>query len=332
MNCGHSLSAYVQHFFTERLVKQLNATPNTIATYRDTFRLLFRYAEAQTGRAPTELRVEDINFKLIEKFLTHYEQKLGNTARSRNTRLAGIRSLFQYISRNEPQLSFHCMKVLAIPTKRHVKRVIDFLNEEEIQALVDTPDCTRFLGRRDRTLLLLMVQTGLRLSEVVNLQVQDIRFGTGAHVWCTGKGRKERITPLRPDTRKALRNWIDERGGEPKDPLFITSRGMRLSHDAVQLLVRNHTVRASEQCPTLVNKRVTPHVLRHTAAMQLLRSGVALTVIALWLGHESVETTQIYIHADTELKERAMARTQPVEGGTDRFRPTDELIKYLDSL
>ena len=329
---SHLLAAYVQHFFTERLVTQQHASPNTIATYRDTFRLLLRYAEAQTGRAPTELQLEDIDAVLVGRFLTFCEQQRGNSARSRNTRLAGIRSFFQYVSRNEPQLSLHCQKVLAIPTKRYIKRMVDYLKEDEIQALVNAPDCTSFLGRRDRTLLLFMVQTGLRLSEVFNLRVQDIQLGTGAHVWCIGKGRKERATPLRPDTRKALRYWIAERNGDPGDPLFITHQRTALSHDAVQCLVRRHAVRASEKCPTLTNKRVTPHVLRHTAAMQLLRSGVPLTVIALWLGHESVETTQIYLHADTEMKERAMARTQPVEGGPDRFRPTDELMAYLESL
>jgi len=332
MKYGHSLSAYVQHFFTERLVKQQNATPNTIATYRDTFRLLLEYAEEKTGHAPTKLRVEQINADLIRRFLTNCEGERRNTARSRNTRLAGIRSFFQYVSRNEPQLSLHCQKILAISPKKYTKRNIDYLKEDEIQALVDAPDCTSFLGRRDRTLILLTVQTGLRISEVANLRIKDIRFGTGAHVWCIGKGRKERATPLRRDSRKALQNWIDERGGEPDDPLFITSRGTALSHDAVQRLVRVHAARASKRCPTLKKKRVTPHVLRHTAAMQLLQSGVDLTVIALWLGHESADTTQVYVHADTQMKERAMAQTRPVEDGPDRFRPTDELMKFLNSL
>ena len=332
MNDAYPLPTYLQLFFTDRLINQKDASPNTVASYRDTFRLLLRFAREQTGRAQTELRVGDIDANLVGRFLTFCEEERGNSARSRNTRLAAIRSFFKYVEVNEPQLLLHCQKVLAIPTKRYDKRVIDYLTQDEIQALLDAPACSSSCGRRDRTLLLLMIQTGLRVSEVIGLRIQDVQLGQGAHVRCTGKGRKERSTPLRSDSRRALRNFLAERGGDPGDPLFITASGTALSRDAVERLVRKYAGRASEQCSTLANKRVTPHVLRHTAAMQLLQNGVDRTVIALWLGHESVETTQMYVHADIQLKERAMARTNPVEGGYDRFRPTDDDLEFLDSL
>jgi integrase/recombinase XerD len=328
----YPLPIYLQRFFTDRLAAQLHASPNTVASYRDTFRLMLKYAAERLKRQPTELQVADIDAKLIGHFLTFVETKRGNGARSRNTRLAAIHSFFKYVAGNEPQLLLHCQQVLAMPSKRYEKRTIDFLTRAEVEALIRAADPTTRSGRRDRILLLLAFQTGLRVSELINLTCGDVVIGTGAHVRCLGKGRKERATPLRKDCVEALRVWLAERGGADSEPLFASNRGDRLSRDAVERIVRKHVELASRTCPTLKGKRVTPHVLRHSAAMQLLQNGVDRTVIALWLGHESVETTQMYVHADLILKEQAMAKTQPVAASPGRYRPSDELLTFLERL
>ena len=328
----HPLAPHLQRFFTERLVNQLRASPNTIASYRDTFRLLLQFASRRLGRAPTELRVEEIDADLVALFLADIETSRGNSARSRNTRLSGIRSFFKYVAMNEPQLLHHCQRVLAMPAKRHDKRMIDYLTLAEIEAVIAAPDQSTWHGRRDRTLLVLALQTGLRVSELLNLARADVVLGAGAHVRCMGKGRKERATPLRKDCVKVLREWLVECGGSQQDPLFVSNRGERLSRDAVEQLVRKYTAMATRKCPSLKKKRVTPHVLRHSAAMQLLQNGVDRTVIALWLGHESVETTQMYIHADIKLKEKAMARTRTSAAQARRYRPDDKLIAFLEAL
>lgn len=327
-----SLAPYLQRFFTERLGTQLKASPNTISSYRDTFRLLLKYAAGRLRREPTALEVSDIDAVLVSAFLADIETTRGNTARSRNTRLAAIRSFFKYVAVNEPQLLHHSQRVLAMPSKRHEKRAIDYLTRPEIEAVLAAPDLSTWHGRRDRALLMLALQTGLRVSELINLSRGDVVLGAGAHVRCMGKGRKERATPIRKDSLKILRDWLAERGGAEKDPLFISNRGDRLSRDAVERIVRKHVETAVSQAPSLKKKRVTPHVLRHSAAMQLLQNGVDRTVIALWLGHESVETTQMYIHADMQLKEKAMARTAPIAAPPGRYRPDDNLLAFLEAL
>jgi site-specific recombinase XerD len=328
----HPLAIYLQRFFTERLATQLRASPNTVTSYRDTFRLLLKYTVGHLGRAPTELQVVDIDADLVGAFLTDIEKSRGNSARSRNTRLAAIRSFFKYVAVNEPQLLHHCQRVLAMPSKRHDKRAIDYLTRPEIEAVIAAPDLSTWHGRRDRALLALALQTGLRVSELINLSCGDVVLGAGAHVRCMGKGRKERATPIRKDSVKVLRDWLAERGGAGTDPLFVSNRDERFSRDAVERIVRKHVVAAARPCPSLKKKRVTPHVLRHSAAMQLLQNGVDRTVIALWLGHESVETTQMYIHADIQLKEKAMARTKPVTAPSGRYRPDDKLLAFLEAL
>jgi len=328
----YPLPIYLQRFFTERLATQLRASPNTVASYRDTFRLLLNYASDRLGRSPTDLRISDIDADLVGGFLSFVESARGNGARSRNTRLSAIRSFFKYVAVNEPQLLHHCQRVLAMPSKRYEKRTIDYLTRAEIEALMAASDPSTWFGRRDRTLLLLALQTGLRVSELINLTCGDVVLGTGTHVRCMGKGRKERSTPLRKDCAKALRAWLAERAGANADPLFVGNRGDRLSRDAVERVVRKYVEMASGGCPTLKGKHVTPHVLRHSAAMQLLQNGVDRTVIALWLGHESVETTQMYIHADIRLKEKAMERTKPVAVPAGRYRPNDELLAFLEAL
>jgi integrase/recombinase XerD len=298
----YPLPIYVQRFFTERLLAQLQASPNTVASYRDTFRLLLKHAADHLGRAPTDLQVADIDAEMVGNFLTFAENTRGNGARSRNTRLSAIRSFFKYVAVNEPQLLHHCQRILAMASKRHEKRTIDYLTRTEIEALVAAPDPSTWFGRRDQILLSLSLQTGLRVSELIGLTCGDVVLGTGAHVRCMGKGRKQRSTPLRKDCAEALRTWLAARRTSDPDPLFVSNRGGRLSRDAVELIVRKHAMTAVERCPSLKIKRVTPHVLRHSAAMQLLQNGVDRTVIALWLGHESVETTQMYIHADIQLR------------------------------
>jgi site-specific recombinase XerD len=303
-----------------------------VASYRDTFRLMLKYAADRLRRQPTELQVVDLDANLVGDFLTFVETRRGNGARSRNTRLSAIRSFFKYVAGNEPQLLHHCQQVLAMPAKRYEKRTIDYLTRAEIEALIRAADPMTRSGRRDRMLLLLALQTGLRVSELINLTCGDVALGTGAHVRCVGKGRKERSTPLRKDCVEALRTWLRERDGAESGPLFVSNRGDRLSRDAVECIVRKHVDLAARTCPTLKGKRVTPHVLRHSAAMQLLQNGVDRTVIALWLGHESVESTQMYVHADIQIKEQAMAKTTPVAVSPGRYRPSDGLLAFLEAL
>jgi integrase/recombinase XerD len=326
-----TLGPYLQRFFAERLGAQMKASPNTIIGYRDTFRLLLKYATATLKKPPTELKVADIDAELVGAFLMDIEGTRGNGARSRNTRLCAIRSFFKYLAVNEPQLLHHCQRILTIPAKRYEKRTIDYLTRTEIEAVVAAPNLVTWQGRRDRALLMLALQTGLRVSELINLSSSDVVLGPGAHVRCFGKGRKERATPIRKDSAKVLRGWLIERGSEAA-PLFVSNRNKRLSRDAVEQIVRKHVMTAAKTCPSLTGKCVTPHVLRHSAAMQLLQNGVDRTVIALWLGHESVETTQMYIHADMQIKEKAMARTRAVPTKSVRYQPDDKLLAFLEAL
>ena len=329
---SHPLPAHVQRFFTERLANQLGASYNTVASYRDTFLLLLAFATGCLARQPTDLLVTDIDAGLVGRFLDFLETERGNSARSRNARLTAIRSFFKYVSTSEPQLLHHCHQVLALPAKRHEKRTIAYLDRDETEALLAAPDLKTWYGRRNRTLLLLCVQTGLRVSELIDLNCGDVNLGTGAHVKCRGKGRKARATPLRKDTVKALQTWLAERGAADDQPLFVSNRNGRLSRDAVERIVHKNVALASDRCRTLKAKRVSPHCLRHTAAMELLHQGVDCTVIALWLGHESVETTGMYLHADMRIKEEAMERTKPVDAPSGRYRPSDELLAFLEDL
>jgi site-specific recombinase XerD len=327
-----TLPALLKQFFTERLTAQMEASPNTIAGYRDTFRLLLGFASQRLGQPPTKLKVDNLDSDLVGDFLAHIETSRGNSARSRNTRLAAIRSFFRFVAMNEPAQMLHCQRILAMPSKRYVRRTVDFLDRAEMEALSAAPDRSTWIGRRDHVILLVAMQTGLRASELVNLRRCDIVIGTGAHIRCEGKGRKQRCTPLRRETLKILEVWLEERGGGDHDPLFPTHRGDKLSRDALEHVIRRHTLSASESCPSLKDKRVSPHVLRHSTAMQLLHHGVDQTVIALWLGHESVETTQVYVHADLRLKEQALARVTAETTKPGRYRPDDKLLAFLEAL
>jgi len=324
--------ALLQTFFTDRLLQQRQASPHTVRAYRNTFRLLLRFAQSRLRRSPSRLLIADLDAAFVGAFLEHLEQERGNSARSRNARLAALHAFFRYVAMAEPSRALHCQQVLAIPSKRFERGVVEFLDEDEVEALLDAPDTDTWLGRRDRALLLVAVQTGLRVSELVGLRRQDVALGTGAHVRCLGKGRKLRCTPLRRDAVKILDAWLRERPAAPDTPVFPSSRRGRMSTDAVERLVAKHVAVAARGCPTLRHKRVTPHVLRHSAAMALLRKGVDHATIALWLGHESPETTQIYLHADLRLKERALARTTPTRAEPRRFRPDDALLAFLEGL
>ena len=329
---GPNFPALLQRFFTERLITQQDASPHTIAGYRDTFRLLLKFAAERLARMPSAVRLEELDAEFLEKFLLYLEQDRRNRPRTRNHRLSALHAFFRYVALAEPALGLQCQRILAIPTKRYETGPVEFLTEEEATALVAAPSTQTWVGRRDRALLLVTVQTGMRNSEITSLRSQDVELGTGAHIRCFGKGRKMRCTPLHPDVIAVLGPWLSEQHGEPSDPVFPSSRGGRLSADAFQRLVTRHTATACQTCPSLKAKTVTPHTLRHAAAMALLRRGIDLTVIALWLGHESTETTEIYLHADMQLKERALAHANPSGVAPDRYRPPDRLLAFLEGL
>jgi integrase/recombinase XerD len=327
-----ALAPTMQSFFTQRLAGQRQASPNTIAAYRDTFRLLLAFAAKHHGRQPCELDVADLDAELVAAFLAHLENERGNSVKTRNARLAAIHSLFRYAALRHPEHAQDIQRVLAIPPKRSNRALVTFLDEQAIEALLAAADRSTWIGRRDHALLLTALQTGLRASELTGLNVADVHLSTGAHVSCRGKGRKQRITPLTAATVAVLRVWLAERAGGRDDPLFPTSRGRRLSRDALERRLAKHLGTAAQRCPSLREKKVTLHTLRHTAAMQLLHAGVDTTVIALWLGHERVDTTQIYLHADLALKERALSRTKPPDAKPGRYRPPDALLAFLEAL
>ena len=327
-----ALAPTLQSFFTDRLIRQRQASPQTIAAYRDTLRLLLAFAADRTGTAPSRLDVGEIDAPLVGAFLDHLETDRGNGVRTRNARLAAIRSLFRYAALRHPEHAESIGRVLAIPPKRFSRSLVTFLTDREVEALLAAADRSTWTGRRDHALLLVAVQTGLRVSEMIGLRCADIHLGSGAHVSCRGKGRKERITPLTRATVAVLRVWLAERAGDATDPLFPTSTGVPLSRDAVERRITKYAAAAAAACPSLRTKRISPHVLRHTAAMRLLQAGVDTSVIALWLGHEHVDTTQIYLHADLAIKERAIARTAPPDAKPGRYRPSDTLLAFLDGL
>lgn len=327
-----NFSSLLQRFFTDRLLGQLGASAHTVACYRDAFRLLLGFAAQRLGREPSDLRLEELDATFLGEFLEHLERDRRNGVRTRNNRLCALHAFFRYVALNEPALALHCQRILAIPTKRYDRAPVEFLTEEESAALIAAPDLGTWIGRRDRALLLLAIQTGLRNSEITSLRCQDVDIGTGAHVRCLGKGRKTRCTPLRSEVIAVLKTWLSEQNGDPVDPLFPSSRGGPLSADALQRLVVRHSVTARRVCPSLVGKTVTPHTLRHAAAMALLRGGVDPSVIALWLGHESMETTRIYLHADMRMKEQALAHVTSCGVVPDRFHPQDPLLAFLENL
>jgi integrase/recombinase XerD len=327
-----SLAPILEGFFTGYLMTQRKASPHTIASYRDTFTLLLGHLHGQTGKLPSQLDITDLDAPAITGFLQHLETSRGNGTSTRNARLTAIHSLFRYAALHVPEHAAQITRVLAMPSKRTDTTVVCFLSRTELQALLAAPDRATWHGRRDHTLILFTAQTGLRVSELTALTTDDLHLGTGPHVRCTGKGRKERCTPLTAPSAQALTTWLTERRGTPADPVFCTRKGTALSRDAVARLLTKHAATAAEHCTSLRTKTVTPHTLRHSAAMQLLQAGVDITVIALWLGHESTQTTRIYIHADMALKEQALARTTPPDTAPGRYTAPDTLLAFLNQL
>jgi site-specific recombinase XerD len=327
-----SFAILLQRFFTERLMKQRDASHHTISSYRDTFRLLFQFILRRLHKSPPCIAFEDINASLVSEFLNDLQSSRGITARSRNIRLAAIRSFFKFAAFELPSHSAQIQRVLAIPSKRYVRDQVAFLTRPEVDALIAAPKRNTWSGRRDHALLLLTVQTGARLSEIINLRRQDISLSTGAHIQVVGKGRKQRCTPLTKQTVAVLKPWLQEPAKGNSEMLFPNARGGHLSADGMQYILAKHLAVAREACPSLKCKRVTPHVLRHTAAMELLQAGVDTAIIALWLGHESAETTQIYLNANLALKEKILAKTTPHAGRPGTYRPNDQLLAFLNAL
>jgi len=332
MSAARTFPALLEAFFTDRLIRQRQASPHTLASYRDTFCLLLAYAQQKLRKAPSKVTLPELDTAFLGTFLDHLEHERANSARSRNVRLAAIHSFFRYIALHAPEHSALAQRVLAIPSKRYARRPVAFLNADEVAVLLAAPDLGSWTGRRDRALLLLAVQTGLRAAELLGLRCQDIVLGPAAYVQCQGKGRKLRNTPLRRDTVTVLRSWLAEHRGQSSDPVFPTISGTPLSHDGLQYLLNKHVAVASRRCSSLATKHVTPHVLRHTLAMDLLHHGVDRAVIALWLGHESIETTAMYLQADMRLKEQALAKTDAAHVRPHRYKPNDQLLAFLKSL
>jgi len=327
-----ALAPTLQAYFTDRLIGQRAASPNTIAAYKLTFRLLLAFASKHTGKAPGTLDIAELDAPLVAAFLDHLERDRHNSVATRNNRLAAIHSLFGYLALQHPEHAASVQRVLAIPPKRTERNLVTYLTEPEVDALLDACDQTTWTGRRDHAMFALTIQTGLRISHRAGLTGEDITHTTGTNVHTVGKGRKERRTPLVPTTRALLKAWMGERSGAATDPLFPTTTGRRLSRDAIERRLAHHLALASAKCPSIKAKRLTMHTLRHTAAMRLLLAGNDVAVIALWLGHEQVSTTNVYLHADMTHKQQAIDRTQPLAAKPGRYRPPDPLLAFLEGL
>ena len=327
-----TLAPALQAYFTDRLIGQRAASTNTIAAYKVTFRLLLRFASRRTGKTPSALGIADLDAALIAAFLDHLQADRHNQPATRNNRLAAIHSLFAYLALNHPQDAGTIQRVLAIPAKRTERHLVTYLTEAEVDALLEACNQHTWTGRRDHAMFALTIQTGLRISELTGLSCQDVTLTAGANVHTVGKGRKERRTPLVPTTRSILKTWLTERAGTTTDPLFPTTTGTRMSRDAVERRLARTLALASQTCPSIGTRHVTMHTLRHTAAMRLLLAGNDITVIALWLGHEQIATTNIYLHADMSHKQQAIDRTRPTSTRQGRYRPPDTLLAFLESL
>lgn len=327
-----SFASLLERFFTQRLMQQRQVSPHTISSYRDTFCQFLKFIQKRRHLPPSRLSFEEIDAPLVVAFLDDLEKRQGISVRSRNLRLTAIHSFFRYAAFEAPANSAQIQRVLAIPSKRFTRTLVPFLTRAEVDALLVAPDQRTWSGRRDHAFILVAVQTGLRLSEMTGLKREDLILGAGAHVRVIGKGRKERCTPIAKSTLAVLNAWLREQQRGDGQVLFPSARGERLSVHGVQYLLKKHRLIAARNCPSLKQKRVTVHRLRHTMAMDLLQSGVDRSVIALWLGHESVETTQIYLDASLAMKEQALAKTTPRQGRPGRYRPSDRLLDFLNGL
>lgn len=332
MQPNPDFSALCQSFFSKRLIAQRKASPHTISAYAQTFRLLARYAQKRMRIPPSKLSLSQLDADFIAGFLEDLESSRSNGPRSRNARLASLRSFYHYAAFEAPHHAGLIQRVLAIPYKRLTRRLVGYLTRPELDALLGSVDKSTWVGRRNHAMFLVAAQTGLRLSELTGLRQRDAVLSAGAHVRCEGKGRKERCTPLAKPTVTVLKAWIKEQGDDESSFLFPSSRGGRLSADAVQHALANLVAVAQRVCPSLAKKRVTPHVLRHTAAMELLQAGVDRALIAIWLGHEVLDSTQVYLDADLQLKEAILAKMNPPQSKPGGYRPDDQLLSYLKGL
>ena len=328
-----TLAPLLEKFFLKRLIQQRQVSPNTIAAYRDSWRLLLHFVTDRLSKSANTLDITEFDAELIGVFLNYLELERGNSIRTRNARLAAIHAFFRFIALETPEYSGLICRVLAIPQKRYEKRIVGFLDRDQEDALLAAPDLSSMIGRRDYALMLLMLETGMRVSETIALNRAHVVIDvTGAHVRCLGKGRKERSTPIGSTVVEVLKSWLTERDDNETAPLFISRRGTRMSRDAVERLETKHTNTATLTCPSMSKKRITPHVLRHTTAVSLLQAGVDRSIIALWLGHEQLETTQIYLAADMKTKERALARVLPHAERLMRYQPENEVLAFLEAL
>ena len=332
MTTPASFAPLLERFFTQRLMQQRQASPHTISSYRDTFRQFLKFVQRRLHTPPSRLNFEKIDAPLIVAFLDDLEKQHGLSIRSRNLRLTAIHSFFRYAAFETPAHSAQIQRVLAIPSKRFTRILVQSLTRAEVDALLAAPDQRTWFGRRDHAFLLVAVQTGLRVSEMTGLRRDDLVLGAGAHIHVIGKGRKERCTPIAKSTLAVVKVWLREPQRGSGHVLFPSAKGTRLTIHGVQYLLNKHRMTASTVCPSLKHKRVTVHRLRHTMAMDLLQAGVDRAVIALWLGHESVETTQIYLEATLVMKEQALAKATPPNGRTVRYQPGDQLLGFLNSL
>ncbi len=326
--------ALLQDFFCQRLLTQRNVTAQTIASYRDSFRLLLRYAQAQLHRPPTALTLADLDAPLILGFLDYLEKDRGNGVRTRNLRLVAIRSFLHYATYRDPTALPTIQRVLAIPMKRFERPLLGFLSRPEMEAILAAPDLSTWSGQRDHVMLTTLYNTGARVSEIIGMRIADLDrgMGSGASVRILGKGRKERVTPLWRSTTKLLSAWLNRVCSDPDAPLFPNRYGRPLSRSGVAQRLRVAVAIAEQCCLSLRGKVISPHIVRHTTAMHLLQSGVDLSVIALWLGHESPETTHRYLEADLAMKERALDALQEPADRNKRFRPSDPVLTFLDGL
>ena len=324
--------ALLQDFFQRRLIAERGASAHTVASYRDTFELLLCYAEQRTGRTPSALTLEDLDAPVILDFLDYLEVERGNSPRTRNLRLTAIRSFLRYASVREPTSLAVAQRVLAIPTKRFDRPVLGYLSREEVEALLDAPDRSTWSGQRDAVLFAVFYNTGARVSEIIGLRVADVLLDRASALCLHGKGRKERVVPLWKSTAANLRSWLPRIDRSPEAPVFPNRAGNRLSRSGVEHRLRVALRKASEQCPSLAARRISPHTLRHTTAMHLLQSGVDITVIALWLGHEDTATTHLYVQADLAMKEAALKRVEDPGPEPVSFKASDRLLAFLEAL
>lgn len=322
----------LQGFFADRLIAQKNASPRTVAAYRDTFRLLFQYAERKRGKPPAALTLNDFDAPLVLDFLTHLESVRHNTVRSRNARLAAVRAFAHYVALQCPPALWSAQQILAIPMKRFEKAQLGFLSRDEAQAVLAAPDEQTWCGRRDRIMFTLLYNSGARVSEMIGIRVADVTLGATSSVRLLGKGRKQRTVPLWKETAAEIRQWLSFAQLRADQPLVPNRNALPMTRTNVADRLTLAVTAATKHCPQLAGRRITPHTWRHTTAMHLLQSGVDLTVIALWLGHESPITTHGYVEADMSMKERALATIAPPATKRTRYRPSDPVLRFLESL